>query len=283
MWGVVRRLPLRALCFGLLCASSATADAAEGFFTDRQPAAVRQVWPSVFAFVCEGRGIRYVATAFVVRRTPRGKKTDYEFVTAGHAVEDCKAPRRYLVEDFNQQRFEADGITLAAPLLKLTDISVVYVDDTYDIAVIRASAPAKAAVGAPLAVNAQCNRALRRPVYAIGFPGVTQRSSLRKLREQKRWSGGEYVGLGSAEFRGAEEIYIASNVDSLPGSSGGPVIDEAGTLIGVVAKGAAAPENGFRYDVDPKKPADWQTFLVPCEAVLRIFQRSGIASARPEH
>ncbi|MCP6600551.1 hypothetical protein NL513_29675, partial [Klebsiella pneumoniae] len=80
-----------------------------------------------------------------------------------------KAPRRYLVEDFNQQRFEADGITLAAPLLKLTDISVVYVDETYDIAVIRASAPAKAAVGAPLAVNAQCNRALRRPVYAIGF------------------------------------------------------------------------------------------------------------------
>ncbi len=211
----------------------------------------------------------------------RGKVADYDFVTAGHAVDSCRQPRRYLVEDIDQPRFESDGITLATPMPKLEDVKVVYVDDAYDIAVVRASVPARTRIGAPLAVNDGCDAALHRQVYAIGFPGVRQRRQLSKLREAKRWSGGEYVGLGRAEFRGAEKIYIASSVDSLPGSSGGPAIDDNGALIGVIAKGAAAPENAFKYDVDPNKPGDWQTFLVPCQAVLRILQRSGVASALP--
>jgi S1-C subfamily serine protease len=125
-------------------------------------------------------------------------------------------------------------------------------------------------------VSDGCDRALNRTLYAIGFPGVGQRRSLRLSQEKKRWSVGKYVGLGRAEFRAASSIYIASTVDSLPGSSGGPVIDESGMLIGVMAKGAAAPENGFRYDVDPKKTGDWHSFLVPCQAVLRVMQASGL-------
>lgn len=253
----------------------AHARAAEGFFADKQPPAVRSAWGSVFAFVCEGRDSRYVASAFLVKKTSRGKDADYDFITAGHAVEDCRQPRRYLVEDLNQPRFESDGITRAPPPAKIDGVAVVFIDAAYDIAVVRVSASAKLRIGAPLAIGEACDRAMHRPLYAIGFPGTAQRRSLAKLREAKRWSGGESVGLGRAEFRGAEKLYIASTVDSLPGSSGGPVIDESGKLIGVVAKGAAAPENGFRYDVDPKKPGDWQTFLVPCEAVSKIIERSG--------
>jgi S1-C subfamily serine protease len=80
--------------------------------------------------------------------------------------------------------------------------------------------------------------------------------------------------LGRAEFRGILSTYIASSVDSLPGSSGGPVVDADGVLVGVVSQGAANDENGFRYDVDPQKRDDWQTFLVPCHEVLRIMSRS---------
>ena len=98
----------------------------------------------------------------------------------------------------------------------------------------------------------------------------------RLKREEKRWSRGEFVGLGRAEFRAITSTYIASSVDSLPGNSGGPVVDEAGVLIGVVAQGTASEENDFRYDVDPQKKDDWQTFLVPCDAVMRIMAHIAI-------
>jgi len=252
--------------------------AAEGFFDDKLPPAVRDIWPSVYAFVCEGRKGSYTASAFLVKRSVQGKRADAYFITAGHAVEDCRRQRRYLTEDINQPRFEADGITLAGRPPRLENISTVYVDSAYDIAVIKASVPASAPTGVPATIDGRCDRALHRRIYAIGFPGVGQRRSLRLSREAKRWSLGEYVGLGRAEFRGSNAIYIAATVDSLPGSSGGPVIDDRGSLIGVIAKGAAAPENGFRYDVDPKKADDWQTFLVPCQAVMQILQKSGVAS-----
>lgn len=248
----------------------------EGFFADKLPPAVRNAWPSVFAFVCEGRGSRYVASAFLVKKAARGGDAQYYFVTAGHAVENCRQPQRYLVEDINQSRYEADGITRAAPPLKLDGVVPVFIDEAYDIAVVKTSGSARMRIGAPIPVSDKCDAALRRRVYTVGFPGVAQRRSLRKLLEMKRWSAGEYVGLGRAEFRGETKIYIASTVDSLPGSSGGPVIDESGVLVGVVAKGAAAAENGFRYDVDPAKRDDWQTFLVPCQAVSKIMRDSGL-------
>ncbi len=265
----------------LLLALPINVHAAEGFFDDKLPAAVRTIWPSVFAFVCEGKGTRYVASAFIVKKTQRADTTDYDFITAGHAAEDCRQPRRYLVENIGGPRYESDGITRARQPRRLENVKVVYVDEAYDIAIVRVSTPSRVNVGKPLPITGNCDQAHHRRVYAVGFPGVSQRRSTSKLRETKRWSSGTYVGLGRAEFRAAEEIYIAATVDSLPGSSGGPVVDEAGTLIGIIAKGAAAPENGFRYDVDPNKPGDWQTFLVPCQAVLRILQRSAIGSLPP--
>jgi S1-C subfamily serine protease len=256
--------------------------AAEGFFTDKPPPAVRAAWPSVYAFVCEGRGHAYTASAFLVGQSSRDGQTDYYFITAGHAIEDCRQPRRYLAEDINAQRFESDGITLAAPRQRLDKVEPVYVDDAYDLAVVKAPANAKTRIGAPLRVTGNCNRALREEIYAIGFPGVGKRRSLRLSREMKRWSKGEYIGLGKAEFRGSLATYIAASVDSLPGNSGGPVVDERGELVGVVVKGAASPENGFRYDVDPTNKDDWHSFLVPCQAVLQIMQRSGLETIGPK-
>jgi S1-C subfamily serine protease len=250
---------------------------AEGFFTDKVPPAVRAIWPSVYAFVCEGGGGVYTATAFLVGKANQGKLATYYFVTAGHAVEDCRSPRRYLAENINQSRFEDDGITIARPPPRLDAVKTVYVDDAYDVAVVKIEASPSLRIGAPLQVGDQCNRSLHRAVFAVGFPGVGKRRSLRMSREVKRWSRGEYVGIGTAEFRGTQSRYIASTVDSLPGNSGGPVVDEHADLVGVVVKGAANEENGYRYDVDPQKQNDWHSFLVPCDALSKIIRRSGIA------
>jgi len=263
-------------CLALICALAAPARAAEGFFTDNKPPAVGTVWPSVYAYVCESRAGTYTASAFLIDKSSRGKLADYYFITAGHALEDCKSPRTYLTENINQRLYESDGITVRQPPQRLDGPRPVYTDDAYDIAVVKVTASARLRIGEPLRVNRKCEPALNREIYAVGFPGVTRRKSLHMSREDKRWSKGESVGLGRAEFHGKTSIYIASTIDSLPGSSGGPVVDDNGALVGVVAKGVAGDDNEFRYDVDPQKRDDWQTFLVPCEAVQGIVDRIAV-------
>lgn len=250
--------------------------AAEGFFTDERPDAVASAWSSVYAFVCEGGKGSYTASAFPVRRVPKGERTEHYFITAGHAVQDCKGQKRYLVEDTGGKRFEADGITLAPRPQRLDNVKAVRIDDAYDLAIIRVVMPSKRRVGAPLPLNGRCDSAFEREVYAIGFPGVTKRRSLKQSQQIKRWSLGISVGIGKAEFRKTTSTYIATSVDSLPGNSGGPVLAQDGSLVGVMAKGAAGPQNRFRYDVDPTKKGDWHSFVVPCSAVLQLMHRSGL-------
>jgi S1-C subfamily serine protease len=271
----VRRL----LCLFLTFGFALPVAAEEGFFIADKPPAVQRLWPSVYAFVCEGRRDAYTATAFLVAKIPdkrNAKRTEYYFVTAGHAIAVCKRRRRYLVQNLNESEFEEDGITVRRRPKPLKRAKTVYVDDTYDLAVVKVRAPSDAKIGRSVKIGESCDRALKREVYAIGFPGVENRRSLKTKRETKRWSRGIFVGLGKADFQNVEAIYFAATVDSLPGSSGGPVIDRYGMFVGVVAKGASGADNKFRYTVNPNDPLDWQTFLAPCDAVRRIMARAGL-------
>lgn len=265
------------------CAPVASSLAEEGFFIGNKPQAVRAIWPSVYAFVCEGRGSVYVAAAFLVKRveldppgTSRRARAEYYFVTAGHAIEECKFPTKYLAANINQPQFEPDGITVARQPRRLKGVELVRLDDAYDLAVIKVTSLASLSIGRPVDVGEACNGSLEQKVYAVGFPGVSMRRSLKQRREVKRWSKGRNIGIGTADFRGTDSTYFASTVDSLPGNSGGPVIDAQGRFVGVVAKGVAGADNGFRYDVNPQDPRDWQTFIVPCFGVRRLLANAGL-------
>ena len=216
-----------AASLALLAVSAAHSWAEEGFFIADKPPAVQRLWSSVYAFVCEGRKDAYTATAFLVAKidkdppgTRRRMMADYYFVTAGHAIAACKRRKRYLAENLNEPEFEEDGITVRRRAARFSGAESVYVDDTYDLAVVKVTAAADAKVGRPVKVGDSCDRALKREVYAIGFPGVENRRSLKMKRETKRWSRGVFVGLGKADFQDVEAIYFAATVDSLPGSSG---------------------------------------------------------------
>jgi len=152
----------------------------------------------------------------------------------------------------------------------------VRLDDAYDLAVIKVQANASLAIGKPVDVGDACEGSLGHEVYAVGFPGVKLRGGLRGWHEVKRWSKGRNIGIGTADFRGTSSRYFASTVDSLPGNSGGPVVDTEGRFVGVVAKGVAGADNGFRYDVNPQDPRDWQTFIVPCYGVRRLLSHAGL-------
>src|SRR5262249_23774130 len=160
----------------------------------------RVVWPAVYAYVCESRAGTYTASAFLVNKSSRGNLTDLYFITAGHALEDCKSPRTYLVENINQPQLESDGITVKQSPPRLSNPPPVYTDDSHDIAVGKVTTGAR--VADPVRIGRKCEQALNREIYAVGFPGVTRRKSLHMGREEKRWSKGEAVGLGRAEFHG---------------------------------------------------------------------------------
>ncbi len=244
---------------------------------------MRALWPSVYAFVCESRKSVYIATAFFVRKVPkpgRPERADYHFITAGHAIEDCRNPRRYLAENVYQPYFERDGITVARPPRRLDGVKPVYVDDAYDMAVVSVEASASLAIGKPVPVDDRCGRSLHREIYAIGFPGVGKRRSLHLKREEKRWSKGDYVGLGKADFRGVEATYIASSVDSLPGNSGGPVVDAAGRWSASSRKASRARTMAFATTSIPRRRTTGRRSWCRARPWLRALRRSGLTQQR---
>ena len=136
--GAVGSLPLMlALC----CALAAQCRAAEGFFADNPAArgAAPSGRPSMPSCAKARRG-SYTATAFLVGKAEhaRGKKrADYFFLTAGHAIEDCKGRRRYLVPTSTSRSTRRTASRVARPPAAARARGKVEVDDAYDIAVIK--------------------------------------------------------------------------------------------------------------------------------------------------
>lgn len=82
----------------------------------------------------------------------------------------------------------------------------------------------------------------QRKHFALGYPALDVRPSYKSKSESQeirlRWSEGEMIGLRKIMTK----YNVATDVDTLPGNSGGPVIFEDGRLLGILIGGPMSYE-----------------------------------------
>ena len=107
-------------------------------------------------------------------------------------------------------------------------------------------------------------QAYYRTHFVLGYPYLNARHSIRDKYDHSilkmRWSKGEILRIGTTPLM---KLKIQSNADSLVGNSGGPVIAEDGTLIGILNGGP----NFLEYQDFPVMfsyitPATYVKFLI---------------------
>jgi S1-C subfamily serine protease len=128
---------------------------------------------------------------------------------------------------------------------KNVDAQIVYLDESADLAVLRAPTPA----ALPLALADPGPDPTDR-AYAFGFPqgtlGATADSYLGRTRLRL---GGRLVGTAPV-LAWTELDREPADFDSIAGISGGPIIDANGYVIGIIV--AASVRRGRNYTVAPE-------------------------------
>lgn len=129
---------------------------------------------------------------------------------------------------------------------KNIDAKIKYLDQNADLAVMHAQVPDVAA-GLPIEANEmQSDDA----AYAFGFPqGVLGGTAGTYLGRTKLKLGG-FLSGSAPVLAWSETSRYPSELDSIAGISGGPVIDEKGNVIGIIV--AASVRRGRDYTVAPE-------------------------------
>ena len=130
-----------------------------------------------------------------------------------------------------------------------TSVELAWRDPGRDLALLRATVPRKAAAPvARLATSVPSPELFQIDVLAIGYPDLTILSEEpgALVRPRRRFSTGrllaasahlkaEYIPYGSARAEGRLDLddALIHDANLLPGSSGGPLIDSGGRILGI--------------------------------------------------
>ncbi len=232
------------LTLGIACAASATGDGhsaavitADGFRDTGLPEPARLAWEATLLIENRtwhgGSGVSSVATGsgLVVARDGRAI-----WIATGLHVVRCPGACRLRL---HLPSGGGGRVTAAA--------EPVWRDPGRDLALLRAMVPEGARVQVAR-VAESTEIAAGRAVTAIGFPDLTVLSGLprRAGLPRKRYSAGrlletlsgleaDYLPYGSARAEGSLELERALSHDAalLPGSSGGPLLDASGLVVGL--------------------------------------------------
>jgi S1-C subfamily serine protease len=129
---------------------------------------------------------------------------------------------------------------------KNVDAQIKYLDDSADFAVVRAQVP-KPVPALPIETQ---EMEADGAAYTFGFPqGILGGTAVTYLGRTKLKLGGFLSGSASV-LAWTETSRYPSELDSIAGISGGPVINERGNVVGIIV--AASVRRGRNYSVAPE-------------------------------
>jgi S1-C subfamily serine protease len=216
------------------------------------PVELRGAWNSTVKIgTVEGLSGRHGGTGVIIGFD--SVKDRVLIVTAQHVVE------RRLSVSFENGQEENQKTT--------EDVKILLEDVGRDIALISAKVPGEVAVSVmPLADSSKFYPGL--PVYAIGHPATYKRKTWSSGKEpqdnsarlMKRYSIG-FVNVTHKYYPFERErgLLVVHNADILPGSSGGPVVDAGGSLVGIntrIVYNESFGRKGIMEPIENKQPVD---------------------------
>lgn len=117
-------------------------------------------------------------------------------------------------------------------------------------------------LGLPVLATLPAAVAYQRHHYVLGYPYLARRPSLRDLpsstQMQLRWSEGDFI----EKQKKGPKYELHTDADSLGGNSGGPVINEDGTLLGILYGGPTGDYVGFPKLFSYVVPIDNVRYLI---------------------
>lgn len=267
--------------------SSQMARASEGFNTslDSAPNAIKAAWPKTFAILTDTPRLYEIGTASLVWKSKSGTHWDLYFLTTDHVIKNpsCEkgkvCSKTYIVQ--NLQGSVAENKFAPAPIsgLYFDKVEIVERSKNPDLALIRVSVPLETA-GIPDAfiLPSSCELPKNQRLFAIGFPSTPDRTNPNsapipdRYEIKKRWSQGVLVDKFHDGEGNDMRLYLGTTIDALQGNSGGPVIDEMGTVVGVLVKiSDNSGDNGFRFDGNEASgKIDWHSLSVRCEYLQEL-------------
>lgn len=223
---------------------------------DEAPAAVQKIWNAVFTLISSDTARTRHGTAFLMHTRDLGETMNLYFITNQHVV-DMVCPERDCSKAVLMQNMDLEIGQYAEFKSKanvLSGVNVIRISDKKvpDLAILRVQVPKGKVTAAPLNFQIDCKVQRGETLYTVGFPNVTRRTYKERLPIEKqntitkRWSQGLYFDEASTAEPG--EILLNTSIDSLPGSSGGPIVNAEGELVGVaIGTSAGVYKQDERY------------------------------------
>lgn len=248
--------------------------AAEGFTTVPSNN-LRSAWNSVYAFYSEAASD--IGTAFLIRKKDVGDAIELYFLTNYHVVDEACDERScdsQLLEDiafvFNEEG--KLSFTESSGLRFSRSIQLVKASVNPDLALLKVRLDKNIPAPKPIDFAANCAWRKSEVVYTIGFPNTSLRTnSNRKVIQKqnvilKRQSQGLIV---DEEIIGAR-LMLTSTVDIVKSSSGGPLLNSQGQLVGVINQMVKGPNNAYMGMEAPHNLLS-HSYSVPCELVKEFI------------